>query len=78
MGGTRHLAAAVHRAGSGRGGRRADDRQDRHPQADKLRNPIERMFRRLKDRRRIATRYDKLATNFAAAIAIAAIVNCSI
>jgi putative transposase len=37
-----------------------------------LRNLIERMFRRLKDWRRIVTRYDKLATNFAAAVAIAA------
>jgi transposase len=38
----------------------------------KLRNLIEQMFRRLKDWRRIVTRYDKLATNFAAAVAIAA------
>ena len=44
------------------------------PQAYKLRNLIERMFCRLKDWRRIATRYDKLATNFAAAVALAAIV----
>ena len=53
-------------------------RKHRHPfdpQAYKLRNLIERMFCRLKDWRRIATRYDKLATNFAAAIAIAAIVS---
>jgi putative transposase len=42
--------------------------------AYKLRNVIERMFCRLKDWRRIATRYDKLATNFAAAVAIAAVV----
>jgi len=35
---------------------------------------IERMFCRLKDWRRIATRYDKLATNFAAAVTLAAIV----
>ncbi|HWB51014.1 MAG TPA: IS5/IS1182 family transposase, partial [Stellaceae bacterium] len=34
---------------------------------------IERMFCRLKDRRRIATRYDKPATNFAATIALAAV-----
>jgi putative transposase len=40
----------------------------------KRRNLIERMFRRLKDWRRIATRYDKLAANFAAAVAIATIV----
>ena len=44
------------------------------PQAYKLRNLIERMFCRLKDRRRIATRYDKLATDFAAAVTLAAIV----
>jgi transposase len=44
------------------------------PQAYKLRNLIERMFCRLKDWRRIATRYDKLATNFAAAVTLAAIV----
>jgi len=45
------------------------------PDAYKLRNLIERMFCRLKDWRRIATRYDKLATNFAAAIALAAVIN---
>jgi transposase len=37
------------------------------------RNLIERMFARLKDFRRIATRYDKLARNFLAGILIAAI-----
>lgn len=42
--------------------------------AYKQRNLIERMFCRLKDWRRIATRYDKLATNFAAAVALAAII----
>lgn len=36
------------------------------------RNAIERMFGRLKDFRRIATRYDKLARNFLAAVCIAA------
>ena len=40
----------------------------------KQRNLIERMFCRLKDWRRIATRYDKLAANFAATIAIATII----
>ena len=45
------------------------------PELYKLRNLIERMFCRLKDWRRIATRYDKLATNFGAAITLAAIVN---
>lgn len=52
-------------------------RKHRHPfdsLAYKQRNLIERMFCRLKDFRRIATRYDKLAVNFAAAVALAAIV----
>jgi transposase len=40
----------------------------------KDRNLIERMFNRLKDFRRIATRYDKLARNFASAVALVAIV----
>lgn len=38
------------------------------------RNAIERMFCRLKDFRRIATRYDRLAVNFLAAVYIAAII----
>ena len=38
------------------------------------RNLIERMFARLKDFRRVATRYDKLARNFLAGALIAAIV----
>ena len=37
------------------------------------RNRIERMFCRLKDFRRVATRYDKLARNYAATVHIAAI-----
>ena len=37
------------------------------------RHKIENMFGKLKDWRRIHTRYDKLATNFASAVAIAAI-----
>jgi transposase len=52
-------------------------RKHRHPfdpETYKQRNVIERMFGRLKDFRRIATRYDKLAANFAAAVALAAIV----
>ena len=36
------------------------------------RNAIERMFCRLEDCRRIATRYDKLVTNYAGAIYLAA------
>ncbi len=40
----------------------------------KSRNAVECMFCRLKDYRRIATRYDKLATNFLTAIYLAATV----
>lgn len=40
----------------------------------KGRNAVERMFCRLKDYRRIATRYDKLAANFLSAIYLAAAV----
>jgi len=40
----------------------------------KGRNAIERMFCRLKDFRRIATRYDKLARNFLSAVSLAAAV----
>lgn len=39
------------------------------------RNAIERMFGRLKDFRRIATRYDRSATNFLAAICLAATIS---
>ena len=42
--------------------------------AYKRRNLIERAFCRLKDWRRVATRYDKLARNFHSAVAIAAII----
>ena len=42
------------------------------PVAYRQRNLIERMFGPLKDFRRIATRYDKLARNFLASIALAA------
>jgi transposase len=42
--------------------------------AYKGRNVIERCFCRLKDFRRIATRYDKLACNFLAAVHLAALV----
>jgi transposase len=41
-------------------------------EAYKARNLVERMWCRLKDWRRIATRYDKLARNFLAAAQIAA------
>ncbi len=39
----------------------------------KGRNVIERAFSHLKDWRRVATRYDKLARNFQATVALAAI-----
>lgn len=42
--------------------------------AYRARNAVERMFCRLKDWRRIATRYDKLAVNYASTVALAAIV----
>lgn len=42
--------------------------------AYKGRNVIERAFSRLKDWRRAATRYDKLARNFRSTIALAAMV----
>ena len=42
-------------------------------EAYRQRNRIERMWSRLKDFRRVATRYDKLARNYAAAVHIAAI-----
>jgi putative transposase len=42
--------------------------------AYRLRNLIKRMFGRLKDFRRIATRYDKLTRNFLAGVAIAAMI----
>ena len=41
----------------------------------RVRNAIERMFCRLKDFRRIATRYDRSATNFLAAVCLAATVS---
>ena len=52
-------------------------RKRHHPfdrTAYRRRNLVERCVNRLKDWRRIATRYDKLATNFAAAVALAATV----
>lgn len=53
------------------------NRKKLHPfdaEAYRDRNVIERMFCRLKDFRRIATRYDKLAQNFLSAIYLAALV----
>ena len=45
------------------------------PYLYKSRNAIERMFNRLKDFRRIATRYDYLVINFHAAVCIGATVS---
>lgn len=42
--------------------------------AYKRRNLVERAFCRIKDFRRVATRYDKLAATYVAAISLAAIV----
>jgi transposase len=39
------------------------------------RNAIERMFCRLKDFRRVATRYDRNAVTFLAAVCIAAVIS---
>ena len=53
-------------------------RKRKHPfdrMAYRMRNAIERTFCRLKDWRRIATRYDRLARNFLAAVTVAAIVS---
>jgi transposase len=53
------------------------NRVNLHPfskRAYKGRNVIERCFCRLKDFRRIATRYDKLARNFLSAIHLAAVI----
>ena len=39
------------------------------------RNALERMLARLKDFRRIATRYDRLTTNYLAAVCLAATIS---
>ena len=44
------------------------------PIAYRRRNKVERLWARLKDFRRVATRYDKLAVNFLSGVLIAAIV----
>ena len=47
---------------------------DHDPVAYRQRNLVERLWARLKDYRRVATRYDKLAANFLSGVLIAAIV----
>jgi transposase len=49
-------------------------RKHPHPVAYRSRNAIERMFCRIKDFRRIATRYDKRADTFLSAVLIVAAV----
>lgn len=52
-------------------------RKHKHPfdkAAYRQRNVVERTFARLKDWRRIATRYDRLARNYLAAVTLASIV----
>lgn len=44
--------------------------------AYRRRNAIERLFCRLKDWRRIATRFDKTARNYLVSIALVAVVSC--
>jgi transposase len=56
----------------GRSNRKKRIRHDK--QAYKGRNVIERCYCRLKDFRRVATRYDKLARNFFSTVCIAAVV----
>jgi transposase len=56
----------------GKSNRKKRIRHDK--KAYKKRNVIERCFGRLKDFRRIATRYDKLAGNFFSALCLVAIV----
>ena len=65
------------RAAPRRSSRTGRARTNLHPfdrDAYKRRNLVERAFCRLKDFRRVATRYDKLAVSYAAAISLAAII----
>jgi transposase len=52
-----------------RGARRVDDRRVLY----RARNLVERFFNRIKQCRRVATRYDKLAANYLAFIKLASI-----
>jgi transposase len=57
-----------------RNGHRRKNLHPFDPTAYKRRNLVERAFCRIKDFRRVATRYDKLAATYAAAISLAAII----
>ena len=72
-----HLRAALKKAGTrpvipGTRSRKRPVRYDKRRYRDRWR--IEATFSRLKDFRRVATRYDKLAANYASALALAAVV----
>jgi transposase len=56
----------------GKRGRKRHIRHDKRRYRERWR--IEATFNRLKDFRRIATRYDKLARNYASAVALAAVI----
>ncbi|WP_343898817.1 transposase, partial [Methylorubrum aminovorans] len=56
----------------GKRGRKRKIRHDKRRYRERWR--IEATFNRLKDFRRIATRYDKLARNYASALALAAVI----
>jgi transposase len=74
----RRGAAAPPAAGRARDAGRRGLRQQRRARPDRRnrkRNAVGRMFGRLKDARRIATRYDRRADVFLSAVALAAIVN---
>ena len=69
-----HLRRSLRKAGTtpvipGRRNRKRPIRHDRRRYRD--RHLIENAFCRLKDSRRIATRYDKLAANFLSAVTLA-------
>lgn len=71
------MRAALRAAGTapvipGRRGRKHPIRYDFDRYKDRWR--IEAAFCRLKDFRRVATRYDKLAANFASAVALASVI----
>lgn len=72
-----HLRRALRQAGTipvipGRRSRKRPIQHDKGRYRDRWR--IEAAFCRLKDFRRVATRYDKLARNYAATVALAAVI----
>jgi transposase len=71
---TSKVALCALQAGAGGGGRARRRSYPLNRRAYRQRNVVERMFGRMKDWRRIATRYDRLARNFLFAIALVATV----